>query len=209
MPRINIAEFRKQILEEVGKKMSNEAFSVAREKFAIMREKLQKDFKEHLVTQEILDGPTPETSKSGAISGRGNLYSFIGFNFDEDQGKNHIEAIQQILEESVTIRPTKTFKIGGKNVVWSFGVFLPSEEQLIEVTPMPWDSASSWLVGVERRGISNLNHYIFRAFLAGSRSSTGLQVKGTYRKGEGSGTFRTVPYVFALLKQFRGLFNKV
>ncbi len=196
MARINLEQFRKEILADTGGQLSRAAYALANERFQENKEQLMEDFENHEVTQEIEAGPEPEESDLIDDKGRANLYSFIGF--EGDEGRDELEDIRTILEQDITIKqsPNKG------DAKWQFGIFIPSDDDLENVTPMPWGTSRSWLRAIER-GISGINHYLYR--LESGRSEGGIQVKGDYRHGQAR--FKPRGYVFALLTKFKNQFK--
>jgi hypothetical protein len=164
MAAIDFTEFNKEILS------SNEFIIAAREEATKVLEKqkeqLIKEFNESAVTQEIEAGPTA-TNKSGTLGGKGNLFSFIGF----DESDNPIAPVRQLLN-SIQLGAVKS-KNTAKGII-EFNIEMPSEEDFEAVTKMPWENGRSWLFDIERT-ISGLGQYIYGRF-NNSRSGTGLEV---------------------------------
>jgi hypothetical protein len=145
------------------------------------------EYENHPVTQEIDGGPSA-SNISGTLGGRGNLFSFIGFN----RGTNPTAVVKTRLARPIK---SKVLKAG-------FGRFTvqldaPTKKELEESTPIPWSIGRSWLDGVEK-GISGLGRYMFKsANVRSSRSGRAIQV--TKSKG---GRFRNTPYVSKMLNNF-------
>lgn len=197
MARINIAQFRKEILSTLDKnKIDKEAYNFAKSRFQERKEELIHAFKEDDITKEILSGPDGG-DRTGATRGVGSLYGFIGF--EPGQAEEDIQNIEQVLETEVSLRPTT--RIDRNNLRWTFGVYVPAQSTLFAATPMPWETGLSWLRSLELAGFSNLNHYIYK--VGYGRSKGGLQIKHEYRPI----AFTPIPYVFNLLENFKRGFN--
>ena len=153
---------------------------------------LVKEYENHPVTQEIDAGPNASNS-SGTLDGKGNLFSFIGFN----RGDNPTAVVKQRLN-----RPIRTKVSKG-----SFGRFkvetdAPTKQELEQNTPIPWSIGRSWLDGIEK-GISGLGRYIFKGSGVKSRSGTAIQVTGS--KG---GRFKNTSYISKMIKDFYSRLKK-
>jgi len=163
------------------------------------KRKLLRDFMSHPVTKEIKGGPDA-SSLSGAISGPGNLYSFIGF----QNGADPVGEVYNLLDSLIylsaqkpkVVRKTKT------RVYLGIKVNVPNDQQLAMASKMPWEPGS-WLFKIER-GMSGLGYYIYEKYIRASRSGTGIQADGKVR----TGLFKRTTYMSAILKTFRGNFTK-
>lgn len=176
-------------------------------------------FIEHPVSQEIIDGPHAENS-SGTLDGKGNLYSFIGF----EAGTEPIEEVTEILNKNITLenkiqgRDIKgRFKDGGNNLLFDYRISIPSKEELAEKTPLPFESTKSWLFGIEK-GIAGFTSYIY--WKNAGRSTGGIQAndgrdKNGQFNGQGNpiklrqGKFENVPYFSELYNNFIKSFKNV
>lgn len=208
MPRINIAQFRKEILQDNDGKLNRAALALANERFDEAHEELLAEFNSDDITREIEAGPESENI-SGTIDDpnteeTGNLYSFIGF--EGNEGFDQITELREQLEDHVVLKNLQQKTMDGSIIKFQFGVFVPPEGELIRLTPMPWGDGSSWLKGMER-GISGIAYYIYRSIgIAKSRSGTAVQSKGQnpYRK---DASFRPKEYLLTMLNKFVKSFN--
>ena len=153
------------------------------------RKQMIQDFESHPVTQEIEMGPEGY-NQSGTLGGYGNLYSFIGF----EEGMDPIAPLRRILKKAINI---KSIPASQRSMLLEFVVELPSKEDLINASPMPWMSGRSWVEGVER-GISGLGNYINTTSFK-SRSGEGIQSKTKIRGGQ----FRNTKYLSKILNDLR------
>ena len=99
-------------------------------------------FENHPVTKEIEAGKASGNS-SGTLGGEGSLYSFIGFNAGDDP----ISKLREFLSSKIKIINKGARK---SDMVFYISVDLPSEDDLAEVTPLPWAPGRSWAEGIEK-----------------------------------------------------------
>lgn len=164
-------------------------------KFLSIKNKMIAEFLSHPVTREIEAGISSSNISKTLASGRGNLFSFIGFY----EGDEPIEPILELLR-ATEIRFVKTTKRYIEHQVT-----LPSPAEIFAVTPMPWATGRSWARGIEV-GISGYGYYLSKASRI-SRSGKGLQIENRI-KGR-SGKFKNTKYISALLNKYRKLFNQI
>jgi hypothetical protein len=177
-----IREQVKQLVEEYVEKSKQEMIN---------------DFENHSVTKEIDNGPEA-ANISNTLAGDGNLFSYIGF----DEGSNPTEIIKDILINDTKVENKPTISVNGKDLKITFPVSGPTLNEIESVTPMPFEGGRSWVRGVEK-GISGFSYYIFKKYLKGSRSSTGLQTESEIR----TGSFKPTPYISTILKKFYSKVN--
>ena len=148
------------------------------------------------MTEEIALGPTLGGS-SPFLGGYGDLFSFIGFDKNDDP-------IEPIVK---TLKGLRFYTVFSKGFDHKFEVrFFPTMNDIAAVTPMPWASGRSWAKGIEG-GISGLGQYL-NIEHENSRSSAGIQVKtksGNPVKIRG-GEFRPTPYLSEILNKYRAKF---
>jgi hypothetical protein len=182
---IDLAQFRLDILSsgEIAVMAEVEAQKVLNEQ----KETLIREFNEHPVTKEIESGPDAANS-SGTLGGKGNLFSFIGF----DDTDTPTQPVKKLLSE---IELGSLKRNSGKNV-FEFNVKIPSNEEFESATKMPWESGRSWLFDVER-AISGLGNYLYGKF-KNSRSGTGVETSESIT----SKTFMPVSYFATMLDKF-------
>jgi hypothetical protein len=164
--------------------------------FNQIRQDMIDEFLNHPVTEEIALGPTLGGS-SPFLGGYGDLFSFIGFNENDDP-------IEPIVK---TLKGLRFYTVFSKGFDHKFEVrFFPTMNDIAAVTPMPWASGRSWAKGIEG-GISGLGQYL-NIEHENSRSSAGIQVKtksGNPVKIRG-GEFRPTPYLSEILNKYRAKF---
>ena len=155
------------------------------------QKELSKQFKIHPITIELDAGPRASNT-SGTLNGYGNLFSFIGFS----AGDKPTEVISQIFNAKIK------FKVRRRNNKGQYIVtfFIPSTDEIYNLTPIPWMTGKSWARSIEEGGLTNLGQYLFSSTGFGqSRAGTGIQVKS-----RSSGvSFTRTPYVTQLLQDFK------
>jgi len=183
--RINLEQFKNDLLsnEVVLAAAKAEAGKVLSEQ----KEILINEFNNHPVTQEIEAGPEAG-NLSGTLGGKGNLFSFIGF----DDADTPIAPVKELLNK-ITLG---TMRRNNAKGVLNFKVNMPSEEEFEAVSKMPWENGRSWLFEVER-AISGLGNYLYGQF-KNSRSGTGYEVSSPVD----TKTFSPVPYFRTMLEKF-------
>lgn len=181
--KLDINKIRGKALS--SKKAKDKAFEKAEKKVEKEKYNLINAFENHPVTKEIQAGPTASNT-SGTLGGYGNLFSFIGFEANSDP----ISPIKEILNEI----EAKNIKVndGGYSVTVKY----PSQNEIKNATPLPFESGKSWVLGIED-GISGFTKYIYTKFLSG-RSKQGVQSD----KAKGVGTFKKQNYLNSLLQDF-------
>ena len=166
------------------------AEKIARRKFNQTQGLFFREFMEHPVTQEILAGPNIDDNPSGLMGGRGNLFSFFGF----DEGENPIADVSLYLQSQFDLSRSSY-----RTKQWTFKVRMPDKEKVAEYVVGKYGAtytSESWIDGVEK-GYSGLNYYL--RFSGKGRSSGGIQVKGVVNEV----TFTTTKYMSELTENFK------
>ena len=127
------------------------------------------------------------------IVGRGNLFSFIGF----FEGSRPTNIVRDYLESSSRVYRNSKFVNSVTSQSFNFRVELPSLDKIKRLTPLPWESGRSWVVGIER-GISGIGSYMYGKFLE-SRSGSAIQSKS----GGSFGLFKKTRYMSEIISEFR------
>ena len=150
------------------------------------------EFLNHPISQEISNGPRASNS-SGCLGGYGNLFSFIGFEEDDEPLKPILEQLQ-----ATNFKYSGDVPSGNK-----FSIILPTAKEIFEVTPMPWASGRSWAQGIES-GISGLGFYL-KLKSKNSRSGEAIQtsVKASARR------FKNQQYISLLINKYTNLFAQL
>jgi hypothetical protein len=161
-------------------------------RFETLKNQMINEFLNHPVSQEISGGPEASNS-SGSLGGYGNLFSFIGFEEDD-------EPLKPILEQ---LQATNFIYSGEVASGVKFSILLPTAKEIFEVTPMPWASGRSWAKGIES-GISGLGFYL-KLKSKNSRSGEGIQtsVKANTRR------FKNQQYISLLINKYTNLFAQL
>lgn len=151
-----------------SKKTKQAALNAAETSVNNQKIELINNFLSHPVTQEIQEGENA-SNISNTLGGYGNLFSFIGF----INGSNPIQPIINLLN---TIKVTKNVNLRMNK--YYVKVFIPSKDDLANVSKMPWENGRSWLWDIER-SISGLGAYLYGKFQT-SRSKKGLQSRKSF-----------------------------
>lgn len=192
MATFNIIEFRKQTRGAV-RSVANLALPAAKARFINAQNDLIDDFENHPISRELKEGaedPNAENS-SDTLSGRGNLFTFIGF----EEGRDPVEEVKEVLQKGVRMDSIPIIEESGNKVKFKFRVYLPTEDVLDEASPVPWGLGKSWIKGIER-GISGLGQYIY--WKAKGRSGGGLQSRHKIR----AISYKPMEYLSVLFRNF-------
>lgn len=179
-------DIQRIINSQSPKIMRNQINIIIQERFNNIKSQLIEEFLNHPVTQEIKAGPNASNT-SGTLSGKGNLFSFIGFNSEDDP----IQNILNILE-GINISFNKEIPSG-----LEFFVNFPETKEIFDASPMPWSTGRSWAKGIET-GISGLGYYLFKKNKQ-SRSGEAIQTDVSVNKIK----FKNTPYISSMLLKYR------
>lgn len=194
---------KQALLNSISKHFAKEdkaITSIAREtankKFMIAKNATLRAFNSHQVTKEIEAGPNAD----GGIIGRGNLFSFLGF----DYGATPIENLRTFLQDSVQMQAIPTYN--GRIKRYYFKVYAPDSDNIADATrdDLDWGTFDSWVYALEE-GVDNLNNYLFstrRAPIPGSRSTTGLQTKKPLASNGGSVQVEYMTPILQILQEY-------
>lgn len=188
MASINI-QYIKRDLQKAAPRFQNISKGAAISKLNGAKNELLRDLDEHQVTKELEGDPLA----NGKILSEGNLFSFFGFN----EGEDVTSELKEVLEEGIFLAPNPRLNIKNKSFDYVYTVKEPSKKTLESATPMPEWTNGSWLTRVER-GLKGLEAFMAGSF-RNSRSGGGIQIPHNIR----SDTFKGVPYLTELFKQFR------
>jgi hypothetical protein len=139
------------------------------------------------VTVEI-DGGVLASNSSSTLGGKGNLFSFIGF----EEGTDPTQPVKQLLKNKINFS-VKALTNGN----FKIEIAAPTKEDLYNISPIPWNPGRSWLDGIEK-GIAGLGSYVYKESPS-SRSGKGIQTKTTV-----GGRFSNRSYMSTILKEFLG-----
>ena len=143
-------------------------------------------YEEDPVTVEI-DGGVYSSNSSSTLGGKGNLFSFIGF----EKGSDPTQPVKQLLRNKINFS-VKALTNGN----FKIEIAAPTKETLYSISPIPWNPGRSWLDGIEK-GISGLGSYVYRDSPT-SRSGQGIQTKTNL-----GGRFSNRSYMSTILKEFQ------
>lgn len=179
----------KKARKDSAKALKAQFYKSIQDEFNTIKEQMIRDFLSLPVTQEIMAGPS-SSNTSGTLSGKGNLFGFIGF----EQSDNPIEPILDLLESSfIVIREGSDYLVT---------ITIPSAASIFGATPMPWATGRSWAKGIES-GISGLGFYVNKS--GAGRSTAGFQLS---KKSQG-GNFKRVQYVSAFIQKYIKRFSSI
>jgi hypothetical protein len=169
------------------------------------------------VSQEIEAGSDGEGAEniSGTLEGKGDLFSFIGF----DRGTHPVQYFINFLRYTIqTSRITRVNKTSRNTRRFVFNVIVPTKDEITQETQIPWNPGRSWVYGIEQ-GISGFGLYLAKSMLRTgndklrehleeiidehSHSGQALQMK-LRRGGSGRpGRFHSVSYFSPLFAAFK------
>jgi hypothetical protein len=192
--KINQAKINQALLKnpKMIKFIRDEIYSLAEEYAEKNKQEMLNEFDNHPVTKEIENGPDA-SNISNTLAGEGNLFSYIGFN----EGDNPTEVVRDILNNSVKVDSRAKISADSKGLKINFPISAPTLSEIESQTPMPFEGGRSWVRGIEK-GISGFSNYIFRKFIQGSRSGTGIQTESEVR----TGSFKPTSYMKQILNKF-------
>ena len=179
--------------------------SVVKSKFVNQKKKALKTFDNHVVTQEIKGQESATTSVKELGEAGGNLFTFIGFR----RGSDPIHPVRSAIDRMIQIKFPK-FNTRGKQLNISYIVTLPTLDDLVPVSPMPW-GGGSWVKGLER-GISEFDAYLYKPFKSG-RSGMATQATVGGKPGAPMQSIRIAKeirqtYITEILESFRKEFRR-
>jgi hypothetical protein len=188
MGRVNLNSVRNKVKD--SKKLTERIHKKVTNRFEEAKSNYIKDFLYHPVTKEISSGPEA-SNISNTLSGKGNLFSFIGFN----KGSNPINNLTLFIRQNFFLKKEKTY-ISGNKIKINYKISYPNQKDLETNTPMPWEGGNSWVTAIER-GISGFSHYMYKKFEE-SRSGSGIQTKNKIR----SGSYKPTKYFSLIIDRF-------
>lgn len=178
------------VVEAATKKQAEE---LAREVFSNKKKEFLDEFINHPISQEISDGPTADSN----VLTEGNLFSFIGFNSDD----NPIEELYNYFNQNIRFINKGTYVSSGSLKRYVYNYSYPNLDGIKQATILNlasnWAPGRSWVLSIER-GFPGLDHYYYNAerYLKTSRSGHAMQIKGSL----GYGTYKRRSYISQLLK---------
>jgi len=200
---VNQKQIIREILAQQEKLLVREATARVRDTiFEPAVEELKRDFNDHLITQEIEQGPRGENISNTLIGVKeketsANIYSFIGF--DPNNG-DPLEPIREILEREGEGGPQMRYIRGSQrdNLSFKFEFLAPSKELIYKETPMPWARGISWADRIEK-GIPGVAKFLAKEGVKGSRSGGGIQIEANVSP---EAKFRNTSYISGILNKF-------
>ena len=198
MGKINRTIFKRQVSKALNKEsVKRLATEEVEKKINRIRAEALKEFRAHSVTRELKAGPG-SSNVSNTLGGRGNLFSFIGFN----EGSDPTFIIERAIQD-IRVNKTPHIRQIGRSSRYeiSFTATFPTVKGLENVTPMPFERGRSWLAGIEK-GISGLSYYIYSKVkdIQASRSGKAIQSDSPYIVGL---KYKPVGYISSILRNIR------
>jgi hypothetical protein len=184
-------DIKKEILS--NRQFQAEVKAQIKEQFEIEKRSLMEKFSSHPVTKEIENASqNPNTPNiSNTLGGYGNLFGFLGFH----QGSDPITQVREVLDEKTKLQ---SIKIRSSDEKIYITISVPEPSDFDSAAALEWDTRN-WVEGIEK-GISGFQN--FMAVQRG-RSLQGIQIKGKVKPFVGGfGTFKSVKYMSALVKDF-------
>lgn len=164
--------------------------------FNQLRADMIQELHDHPISEEIALGPKLNWS-SPFLNGYGDLFSFIGFQRDD----NPIKPIEDLF------KGLRLYSITSKGLKYKFEIRnFPTRNDIRDITPLPWATGRSWALGMED-GISGLGKYINTETPYDPptyRSTAGVQGKRILRPA-----FQPTPYITPILKKYRAKFTQI
>lgn len=128
--------------------------------------KLLADFLKNDITQEIAAGPTA-SNISGTLGGKGNLFSFLGF-------ESSSSPIVELIEFLTNCIRVEAISVARNSYSIKVRISMPTVEDMESFTELPWTNRS-WIRAIEG-GISGLGAFLYSEHgFDTSRSATGIQ----------------------------------
>lgn len=189
LPRDVIESLQKQVPRLIKRQFRE----ITDEKFKKIKQDMIKEFLEHPVTVNLLDGPTAPP----IVNGITNLYGFIGF----VDGTNPIEPILSRFESIKINRDIPSSRRIGRD----YEINVPTAVEIFAMTPMPWAEGRSWAKGIET-GISGIGYLLRKNYkYEPSNSGVALQIKKKIRAGK----YKNQKYISALINKYEKKFNNL
>jgi hypothetical protein len=180
MAQINMKGLRREIAQQYSLKFRKRIEQKIRSDVKKVKQKMLSEFDSHSVTRDL------KSNSGSSFPGGGSLFSFIGF----DSGDKPTNALRALLISSLKVKFVKSSQ---SLIEIVFNIDIPSMSEIEALTPMPWAPGRSWAKEIET-GISGLGQYLVKDSEA-SRSGKAIQVKGTVRSSDMSGT----PYMTQII----------
>ena len=184
MNNVNLSSIRAKVLN--SKKMQMQADIIVQKKVEKAKENFLQNLDNHPISQE-LKGKSEAKNISNTLGGKGNLFTFIGF----EKGSDPVDQLKSIILSQFGFERNKSTK------KIEYKISHPTLEKVREKTPMPWENGRSWVEGIEK-GISGLSYYLFKKSKK-SRSGSGLQAE----KEINAATFNRVKFLSELVENFK------
>jgi len=191
--------------------MKDEIKDLVMEMFEEKKENLIENFLNHPVSEEISN--PEEGNISGTLGGYGDLFGFIGF----FEGSDPIGSVEEVLSafvnfKSISIERSYNRDARGrfssgrtiKKVSLIYSMPTLDDFDAASDNDVGWDISRNWIKGIEK-GISGFGRYA--DYEETGRSGRGIQLRGVIKdpsvdRGEFLRSFRPVPYMTSLMKDF-------
>ncbi|NBP00108.1 MAG: hypothetical protein EBU90_08245 [Proteobacteria bacterium] len=184
MNKINLSSIRQKALN--SNKLEKKADLIIENRLNIAKKDFLEEFDNHPITQELA-GKNSSPNLSNTLDGKGNLFTFIGF----DRSSDPIENLRQIIKNNFSYKKKKDSK------KLRYVVSSPSMDKIRRYTPMPWEGGRSWVEAIEK-GISGLSYYLYKKSKK-SRSGNGIQAENQIN----SSSYKPKRYLTEIMEKFK------
>jgi len=204
-------KFNQDLVEEAvaAQSTQKEIQKIVQTDFRKKKEELLNNFLNHEVSQEISN---PKLGNiTGTLGGYGDLFGFIGFFKEKDPIQGAYDVLKKsIALKEITIKKDYPRDIKGrftsgrqtKNVKVIFSIASLDDFDDTSADVVREESTRNWVKGIEK-GISAFNRY---ANYPRGVSGRGVQVSGPIKNPSVErpqlSSYRPVPYVSAMMKEF-------
>lgn len=186
--QINLSILRAEVAK--SRVIDIEATRIVERKFRQAKQEMLREFDDDKVTEELKGGEEAE-NLSGTLANyksaegeNGNLFSFIGFLSGDDPAG----ALRDFIEDNTRLNTIPVLNSQDSKLNFRFLGYVPSAADIRRVTQVPegWDQgyALSWVTLIEEGVGTFFNHYIYKLYAVNTRSTRGVQIKGTARSGD-------------------------
>ena len=190
--KLNLNRILEKYDIKAAKGLQRAAYNAAVKKSDKIKKQALDQLNNHIVTQEIEEGPSAKGSS--LLGGVGSLFAFLGF----QSNSQPVVILRDALTQFIKVQKGKGIvkKIQKTRFTVEFPIEIPTIEEIYSVTPLAW-TTKSWVKGVEK-GITNYTNTIFKDS-DGSRSGGAFQSKQKI----GFAKFSPTPYITPIINKLK------